>query len=257
MSNLLYAEDNAINSKVMCALLGRHDHNCEVVENGALAVEAAKARMYDVILMDMNMPIMSGFDATQYIRLNEKAHNRRVPIVAVTALTNPGDKQRCFEAGVDDYLSKPFRTEEFMLILNTWLQRGSEGISGGKPVAESFTVSTELAFNYDALRNEYDGDISFIKNLLNEFLHTSYDDINQIKSDLDLGNYERLKHQTQNFYEAAQAVKAALLVRNLEQLIHSLQSADYDACRKFCMLVDEEFSHFVFSVEPVLNKPVL
>ena len=104
---LLLAEDNRVNQRVAKALLEREGHVVTIVENGELAVEASRTTRYDVILMDVQMPVMSGFDATAAIREREKATGDHVPIVAMTAHAMQGDRERCLAAGMDGYLTKP------------------------------------------------------------------------------------------------------------------------------------------------------
>jgi signal transduction histidine kinase/ActR/RegA family two-component response regulator len=105
--NILLAEDNCVNQRVACAMLGKRGHHVTVVDNGRRAVEAALAGDFDVILMDVQMPEMSGFEATAAIRAADDATGRHSRIVAMTAHAMSGDRARCLEAGMDDYVTKP------------------------------------------------------------------------------------------------------------------------------------------------------
>ncbi|MDQ3023054.1 MAG: response regulator [bacterium] len=108
---ILLAEDNRVNQKVALALLGRAGHKIEVVENGRAAVEAVMNREYDLVFMDVHMPEMDGFQATQTIRrLNTRM--ALVPIIAMTARAMQSDRQVCLDSGMDDYLSKPINPVE-------------------------------------------------------------------------------------------------------------------------------------------------
>jgi signal transduction histidine kinase/CheY-like chemotaxis protein/putative methionine-R-sulfoxide reductase with GAF domain len=118
---VLLAEDNAVNQLVTVRMLERHNCRTDVAANGKVAVEAARAVPYDLVLMDCEMPEMDGFDATRAIRADETGTSRRVPIVAVTANTLRGDRERCLTAGMDDYLSKPVTTEALDAMLVRWL----------------------------------------------------------------------------------------------------------------------------------------
>lgn len=105
---ILLAEDNDVNQKVAVRILEKYNHNVTVVENGLQAVNERQAHRYDVILMDVQMPLMGGFEATGKIRQYEKANDLpRTPIVALTAHAMLGDRDKCIAAGMDDYLSKP------------------------------------------------------------------------------------------------------------------------------------------------------
>jgi len=120
---VLLAEDNAINVKVARGLLGRLGIAPEVAANGREAVELSAATAYDLILMDVQMPEMDGYEATRQIRAREgaMADGRRVPIVALTAHALQSDRERCEAAGMDDYLPKPVRAEALRRILARWL----------------------------------------------------------------------------------------------------------------------------------------
>ena len=109
---ILLAEDNLVNQKVAVGLLRSLGHEAEVVGNGRLAVEAWHRGDFDLILMDISMPEMDGFEALAAIRAAEEATGRHVPVVALTAHAMKGDRERCLEAGFDDYLSKPIRAPE-------------------------------------------------------------------------------------------------------------------------------------------------
>ena len=106
---ILVADDSPTNLKLTTRMLENRDHSVTAVENGRLAVEAIRVEPYDVVLMDLQMPVMDGIEATAAIRAEERANGRRVPIVAITAYD---DRQRCIDAGMDGYLAKPYRPQE-------------------------------------------------------------------------------------------------------------------------------------------------
>ena len=105
--NILLAEDNRVNQRVAMAILEREGHRVTVVDNGKSAVDAATQTAFDVILMDVQMPEMSGFDATAAIRAHQAPAAVRVPIIAMTAHAMPGDRERCLAGGMDGYITKP------------------------------------------------------------------------------------------------------------------------------------------------------
>ena len=109
-SAVLVAEDNPVNQKVAAGLLERAGHRAVVVENGRQALAPSRARAFDLVLMDVQMPELDGLETTAAIRERErKARRRRVPIVAVTAHAMKGDAERCLAAGMDAYLAKPLQ----------------------------------------------------------------------------------------------------------------------------------------------------
>jgi len=113
---ILVAEDNSVNQKVVLKLLERLGHQADVVSNGREALEALRARPYDVVLMDVQMPEMDGITATRLIC--QEWGDQRPRIVAVTANAMRGDRDECLKAGMDDYLSKPIRLEQLAVVLS-------------------------------------------------------------------------------------------------------------------------------------------
>lgn len=116
---ILVAEDNIINQKVVMATLRQHGHMVEIAVNGKMAVEMYKKNEYDMILMDIQMPVMDGFTATKEIRKIEKESKRKkIKIIAITANASKEDRTRCLETGMDGYIAKPFKTEDLDAQLN-------------------------------------------------------------------------------------------------------------------------------------------
>jgi len=104
---VLVAEDNVVNQKVIVTLLGNLGYRVILAANGAEALKAALEELPDLVLMDVQMPIMGGIEATRRLRAEEQGTGRRVPIVALTAHAMKSDEERCVAAGMDGYLTKP------------------------------------------------------------------------------------------------------------------------------------------------------
>ena len=106
---ILLVEDNLTNQKLTVKILSKLSLNCDIAGNGVEAVEAYKSRDYDLVLMDCQMPEMDGYEATKQIRHieNTNGKNKHTPIIAITANAMAGDAEKCLNAGMDNYLSKP------------------------------------------------------------------------------------------------------------------------------------------------------
>ncbi|KAK9472176.1 uncharacterized protein V1510DRAFT_418196 [Dipodascopsis tothii] len=119
--DILLAEDNVVNQKLAVRILEKYKHRIEVVENGSQAFDAVKRKRYDVVLMDVQMPVMGGFEATAKIREWERQNisiRARTPIVALTAHAMLGDRERCMQAQMDEYLSKPLKPALLVQTIN-------------------------------------------------------------------------------------------------------------------------------------------
>jgi CheY-like chemotaxis protein len=116
---LLVAEDNAVNQKLIISILKKLGYNATLVENGLLAYEACLKEKYDIIIMDLQMPVMDGLDASRKIKSSDSI-NPKPTIIALTANAMTGDKERCLGAGMDDYMTKPIQIKILEENLKKW-----------------------------------------------------------------------------------------------------------------------------------------
>jgi two-component system sensor histidine kinase/response regulator len=155
---VLLAEDNLVNCAVAVGLLTRRGHHVVVAGNGVEAIAALERESFDVVLMDMQMPVMGGLEATTRIRERERHTGGRVRIVALTAHAMQGDRERCLEAGMDGYLSKPIDRFELYVAV--------EGTPG--KVGEMDPAGSEL-FDRATLLDRLDGDAELLEQILDVF----------------------------------------------------------------------------------------
>jgi two-component system sensor histidine kinase/response regulator len=134
--HILLAEDNAVNQVLAVRILEKRGYSVTVAPDGQAAVEAFKMGGFDLVLMDIQMPRMDGFEATAAIRESEKLTGGHIPIVAMTAHALVGDRERCIASGMDGYVSKPIRTSELFATI--------EKVLGDKPKPESAEVAKLL-----------------------------------------------------------------------------------------------------------------
>jgi CheY-like chemotaxis protein len=115
---ILLVEDNRINQKVTSAILTRQGHRVEIAENGEQALTTLAAADFDAVLMDCQMPVMDGFEATRRLRQSSAVRDPNIPVIAITANAMQGDREQCLAAGMDDYLSKPISEKEMRQALD-------------------------------------------------------------------------------------------------------------------------------------------
>jgi len=119
-ARVLLVEDNAINQRVAAAILHRAGYEVEIRSNGVLALAALEQQRFDVVLMDCHMPELDGFATTLELRRREAHAGQRVPVIALTAGAMAEDREACLRAGMDDYLSKPFRADDLLQMVERW-----------------------------------------------------------------------------------------------------------------------------------------
>jgi CheY-like chemotaxis protein/HPt (histidine-containing phosphotransfer) domain-containing protein len=154
---LLLAEDNSINQKLAVVLLQKAWYSVDAVETGEQAVGKVKSGQYHAVLMDVQMPVMDGFEATQEIRRWEQDKGLHIPIIAMTAHAMPGDRERCLAVGMDDYVSKPLEPKVLFNALNRWVPDLELPENTGQAVEETqdYTSSSTLrAFSEDQFQGE-------------------------------------------------------------------------------------------------------
>jgi signal transduction histidine kinase/DNA-binding response OmpR family regulator/HPt (histidine-containing phosphotransfer) domain-containing protein len=137
---ILVAEDNAVNRKLASSILQRAGHAAILVTNGREAVDAMERERFDVVLMDVQMPVMGGFEATRLIRESEARSGMRTPIIAVTAHAMKGDREACFDAGMDGFVPKPIQSAKLLEMLD---RLGSGSLPEAR--ARSETAGSETA----------------------------------------------------------------------------------------------------------------
>ncbi len=125
--NILVAEDNFVNQKLATALLQKAGHRVTIAANGRVAVDEIENKQFDLVFMDVQMPEMDGYEATGIIREREQRTGEHIPVIALTAHVMKGDRERCINAGMDEYLSKPLKKKEVLDLVDKLFPNGASG----------------------------------------------------------------------------------------------------------------------------------
>ncbi len=213
--HVLLAEDNAVNQRLAVAILERRGHQVTVANNGEEAVEAFSSSRYDAILMDVQMPLMDGLEATASIRQLEQRTGGHIPIIAMTAHAMKGDKERCIEGGMDGYVSKPIRADELFAAV--------EGlVSHDETVAEQ-TAAPHKSGIVDAeeLMARVDGDAALLKEIVDIFVCDCPSLMSRLQDAIacgDAGEVQRAAHALKGCIGSFSAKSAFSTTLRLEQL---------------------------------------
>jgi len=192
---VLVAEDNPMNQKLIVLLLEKQGHRAVVARTGADAIEAVRRQNFDLVLMDVEMPGMNGLEATRAIRDAEVIGSRHLPIVAISAHAMRGDRERCLEAGMDAYISKPIHPSEFYRAIEALVPSGSPSPAktASPPPAED---------NAAAMLERFGGDPRFFRTLVRTFQKDAATLLSRIERALRRGDAAALA-------SAAHALKGA------------------------------------------------
>ncbi len=219
---ILVVEDDLINQKVAINMLRKLGHNVSLAETGLQAVTQIAGQSFDLILMDVQMPEMDGFEATARIRELEKSHSAEhsLPIIAMTAHALKGDREKCLAAGMDDYLTKPIKLEILKAMIDKWARCPTvfppppvqPVTSNSAASAEPFKNTLDLA---DALERTMQDKV-FLQQLIDTFIAQMPQDIERLKHAMEANSMADLRQQAHRLKGAAanlgaHAVAAAAL----------------------------------------------
>jgi two-component system, sensor histidine kinase and response regulator len=212
--DILVAEDNVVNQKLAMKLLEKRGHKVTIAANGKEALAAIGKRTFDLVIMDVQMPVMDGLEATVLLREQEKLTGQHQPVVAMTALVMKGDRERCMAAGMDGYLSKPIRPQELDEVLELYIGRGHEATAIAAPErpVQSHVATEELL-------ERIDGDREFLAELLELFRGDCPELMRSAEAAIaaeDAANLQRTGHALKGALSNLSANTAAELAGSLE-----------------------------------------
>ena len=208
---ILLAEDNVINQKFFIKLLSKYNLSCDVVNNGQEAVNAYSSKTYDIIFMDCQMPVMDGYEAVRQIRALEET-DKDTAIIAMTAFAMEDDAQKCLDAGMDGYLSKPINSEQILKLLNKYSEQLN--LSNGHNNSQSYyekvvaALMKEMRFGRDESEE-----------IIGELYNHAFKLIESTKRLLESGRLEDAKkilHQLKGAAANLRAEEIAIMVKAIE-----------------------------------------
>jgi PAS domain S-box-containing protein len=214
--NLLVAEDNSVNQTLAIRLLEKLGHAVTLAQNGQEAVTYWQAEKFDAILMDVDMPVMNGYEATQKIRAEEKIRGGHIPIVAMTAHAMKGDREVCISYGMDGYISKPIDTEE--------LWHELDNVARQTPVIKEKNVNKKqklVVADFDKALKLMDDSRELFDEIVSLFMQDTPPHMQRIKDGLAQGNSEWVRQSAHaikgmvGVFSAEESTQAAALVEKI------------------------------------------
>jgi len=206
-ARILVAEDNAVNQKVALRMLEKWGCRADAVANGREALVALERIPYDIILMDVQMPEMDGFEATAEIRRREDTTGKHIPIIAMTAHAMEGDRERCLEAGMDDYVAKPITSRDLFAALSRWgannQERAMETIGNG--------IDNRVVFDFDRLHKSCGDDFEFEQEVLTVFLRSAQTTLTNLDTVITIEQASEVEMQAHGLKGSCRTLGAEIL----------------------------------------------
>ncbi len=246
-TRVLIAEDNVTNQKVALGILERLGFRADAVPTGAEAVKALTLIPYDLILMDVQMPEMDGLEATTIIRQKEKERGGHIPIIAMTAYGIEGERERCLEAGMDDYISKPVQPERLVEAIEGLI---SGSTADNRQAPENAPSRETRIFDRSALLKRLGGDEQFCDELVKEFMEDVSVRLAQLKQALDDNDAAVVKHQAHTLKGASANIGAQALRDVAMEIETAGREGNFDLLGPIFRRLEDEFENLRTAVSP-------
>ncbi|MBN2418307.1 MAG: response regulator [Deltaproteobacteria bacterium] len=253
--NILLAEDYPTNQKVAMQHLVKAGYHVDLAEDGKQAVEMFRNKPYDIILMDIQMPGMSGFEATACIRKMEKEKNpsgRDQPgtiIIAMTAHAMQGYREKCIKAGFNDYLSKPIRKSNLLSLISDWIikitDRQDTDISEEESIIikkSDNTIMPDDPVNISKMLEEFQGDKAFVFEVIDDFIGDVNDQISTLEKALNKGDSEKIRMEAHAVKGGALNICAEALSNVAYELEQAGRAGHLDNCSALFGTLKNELS---------------
>ncbi|MEH6577335.1 MAG: cache domain-containing protein [Amphritea sp.] len=248
---VLLVEDHLVNQEYALQSLRSFGLQVDLAGNGEEALLQLEKRRYDLVLMDCQMPVMDGYEATRRIREAEQANDAaRLPVIALTANAMKDDRQRCLASGMDDYLSKPFNKTQIRQILSLWL---SEEGSKESPFFNTVTEDVAAGGNSDPMPASplldetleqlrgMDADGSFLGRIIDAYLEKSPDDLRQLRAGIDAADSEAVRKAAHSFKSSSYNLGAHRLAELCKELETVGRSADLSSAASLFAAIAAEY----------------
>ncbi len=277
-ARILLVEDNSINQVVTMTMLETLGFKADLAPSGRQAVDLFKQKSFDLILMDCQMPEMDGYEATRLIREYEKKdehHQSHIPIIAVTAYTIEGDREKCLDAGMDDYLGKPFELEQLKEVLEKWLpeeaKKPIEKTAASQEIKQpelkheknnivpphppkkgaenqsKTTIDVETLVKHRAL--DANGKSNFYKRIINSFLMDTSDLLKELEQAIEENNSDQVQRIAHSLKTNGAHIGAFLMSNLCQELEVNAKSNILDNSKHLFDSIQSEFT----KIKPVLE----
>ncbi|MCC6917488.1 ATP-binding protein [Nitrosomonas sp.] len=251
---ILVAEDNEINQKVIRQQLALLGFAADIVANGNEALRRWKSGDYALILTDLHMPEMDGYQLTQSIR-SEKRDQSQIPIIALTANALKGEAEKCRALGMNDYLSKPVQLEQLKPVLEKWLPGSKQAEERKEDIQQLPVVATKAVMEIDMLKSLVGDDPAVIREFLQDFLESSRKIVEQLRSVIANNQADEAKFAAHKLKSSARSVGALSLSEWCAQMETAVKQGEVEKLAVLLPDFEREWVQVERYVKSVLAQP--
>jgi CheY-like chemotaxis protein/HPt (histidine-containing phosphotransfer) domain-containing protein len=207
---ILVTDDNDMNRLVAATVLNNYGATILEASNGQEAIDMLNSHAVDLVLMDIQMPVLDGIEATQQIRKNLQS---KIPVIALTANAIRGENEKCFAAGMNDYISKPFKEDEFVATISRWL--GKEVSISTGPAPEQ---SGNSLYKLDMLEKISRGNEAFVKKMVELFVQQTPLAVKEIKDAFEVNDFAKVKAVAHKMKPSIDNMEISSLISDIRQI---------------------------------------
>ena len=248
--SLILAEDNVTNQEVALNIFKKLGYNLEIVSDGKELLKAFSKKDYAIVFTDIQMPEMDGFEAVKAIREKEKGTGRHTPVIAMTAHARKEDRDECLNAGMDDYISKPFTPEKLKETIEKTLSKNSSSLPGEEEKKEIQNITLDI----EAFSKRMGGKKELVKNTLNTCIEDLREEKVKLKEAIEVKDIEKIKFSSHSIKGAAANISANK-VKNLSYEIEKAGKAgNFISCSELVIKLWEEFRELEMEIGNFLRR---
>ena len=236
-ARILIAEDNVVNQMVALKILEKYGYTADAVADGEEAIKALSILPYDLVFMDCHMPRMDGYEATRRIRSPESGvKDCLIPIVAMTANALEGDREKCLEAGMDDYIAKPINQTDIVDIIEKWLPKGSD-----RPRPDLSVDTSRTVFDPQKLMNDLQSDTVILNEIIGVFMGDAEEQMEAIETAMKADDAPGVRSHSHTLKGSAANVGAVALSDAASRLESLARSGDLGSSSTLYGILEHEF----------------
>jgi CheY-like chemotaxis protein len=249
-ARILLVEDNIVNQHVAQSMLQKLGITADVANNGLEAIEALETIPYDLVFMDIQMPEMDGLDACRHIRNKQSSVlDHEVPIVAMTAHAMKGDREKCIEAGMSDYLSKPINLNALSKIIDKWIEQVPEGKDAGNVTEEEY--EEPMIFDSHSFMENIMNDVTAARKIIGIFLENAPHHLNELKEAVNKKEVESII-QNAHSLKGSSASVGGMALSDVSGKIETLAgSGEMDAVLKMLPELENNYELLVLELKKI------